>query len=110
MTAQRYPLVLAILRQLAPDACAEFKFHPSRKWRADFALPAAKILVEIDGGVWSGGRHTRGAGFVRDQEKLNAAAVLGYRVLRFTPADCRAKRATIIQQQVRECLAAGVPT
>lgn len=103
--ADRYPLVLPALRTLFPDAVAEFKFHPTRKWRADFSLPGAMILIEIDGGVFSGGRHTRGAGFIKDQEKLNAAARLGYRVLRYTPADCTAKRLTIILAQVMECLA-----
>jgi len=45
------------------------------------------LLIEIDGGVWSRGRHTRGLGFIEDQQKHNAAAVLGYRVLRFIPPD-----------------------
>ncbi len=99
----RYPLVLHVLRALASDACAEFNFHPTRKWRADFAIPSAKLLIEVDGGAWSGGRHTRGAGFIADQEKTNAAACLGYRVLRYTP-----KRITIIRAQVMECLAAPI--
>jgi hypothetical protein len=30
-------------------------------------------------------RNTRGAGFVRDMEKYNRAAVLGWRLLRVTP-------------------------
>jgi very-short-patch-repair endonuclease len=106
--SDRYPLVLHVLRSVALDAVAEFRFHPDRKWRADFAIPSAKILIEIDGGVWSGGRHTRGAGFVGDMEKLNAAAVLGYRVLRFQPKDCKAKGITVIEAQVRERLAEGV--
>jgi hypothetical protein len=38
----------------------------------------------VDGGVHSGGRHTRGAGFEVDCEKLNEAVLLGYRVLRVT--------------------------
>jgi very-short-patch-repair endonuclease len=103
--AERYPLVLPMLLSVSPDAVAEFKFHPSRKWRADFAMPGAKILIEIDGGVWSGGRHTRGSGFIGDMEKLNAAACLGYRVLRYTPQDCKAKRITLILAQVMECRA-----
>jgi hypothetical protein len=48
-----------------------------------------KIAVEIDGGVFIGGRHTRGTGFVRDMEKLNLAGLLGYRVFRFTPQQLR---------------------
>lgn len=61
----------------------EYKFHPTRKWRFDFADPDNKVAVEIDGGVFSGGRHTRGSGFRADCEKINAAAVLGWRVLRY---------------------------
>jgi very-short-patch-repair endonuclease len=66
----------------------EYRFHSERKWRADFSvepIEAARILVEIDGGSWVAGRHTRGTGFEKDAEKLNAAAELGYRVLRYTP-------------------------
>jgi very-short-patch-repair endonuclease len=85
----KYPTVLPMLRMLDLEAVAELKFSPVRKWRADFALPTFMILIEIDGGCWSGGRHTRGAGFISDQEKLNAAAILGYRVLRFVPNDIR---------------------
>jgi very-short-patch-repair endonuclease len=63
----------------------EFMFAaPQRKWRADFMI-GLDLLVEIDGGSWVAGRHTRGSGFEKDAEKLNAAAELGYRVLRFTP-------------------------
>ena len=37
----------------------EFQFHPTRKWRADFHLKGRRILVEVEGGIWSNGRHTR---------------------------------------------------
>lgn len=63
----------------------QYKFHPKRRWRADGALPDHKILIEIEGGAWIQGRHNRGKGFLDDMEKYNAAAVLGWRVLRFTP-------------------------
>jgi len=62
----------------------EHKFHPTRKWRFDFAFPEKMLAVEIEGGVWTGGRHTRGKGFVSDMEKYNAAAALGWTVMRFT--------------------------
>lgn len=43
-----------------------------------------RVAVECDGGTYSGGRHTRGDGYRRDAEKLNAAAALGWRVFRVT--------------------------
>jgi len=61
----------------------EYKFHPTRHWRADFCLPKG-ILVEVDGAIWTQGRHTRGLGFEADMDKLNEAALLGWRVLRFS--------------------------
>ncbi len=79
------PILLAALRSDFPDAVEEHRFHPVRKWRFDLAIPSALVAVEIDGGVWSGGRHSGGAGQIKDMEKLNAAAILGWRVLRFTP-------------------------
>lgn len=63
----------------------EFRFHPTRKWRFDYAIPALKIAIECDGGVWSRGRHVRPQGYIRDMEKFNAAAEMGWVVLKFTP-------------------------
>jgi very-short-patch-repair endonuclease len=63
----------------------EFKFHPIRKWRADFAFPQHKLLAEVEGGFWIAGRHSRGGGGEKDMEKYNTAAIMGYAVLRFTP-------------------------
>jgi very-short-patch-repair endonuclease len=72
------------LRVLKISFEQEYKFHPKRKWRADFHIVGKKILVEVEGGVWSGGRHTRGNGYIGDMEKYNAAVVMGYQVLRFS--------------------------
>lgn len=71
------------LRALKIGFEQEYKFHPERNWRADFLITGTKILVEVEGGIWSGGRHTRGKGFIADMEKYNAAAVMGFKVLRF---------------------------
>lgn len=66
----------------------EYRFAPPRRWRFDFAWPALLLAVEIEGGVWRGGRHTRGAGYYQaDAEKYNAAAVAGWTVLRYTSVD-----------------------
>lgn len=63
----------------------EHKFDATRRWRFDFAWPDKMLALEVEGGVWTGGRHTRGAGFLRDIEKYNRAACLGWRLLRTTP-------------------------
>mgnify|MGYP001589451103 CR=1 FL=1 len=68
-----------------PLPSPEWRFHPSRKWRFDFAWIDERLALEVDGGVWSGGKHGRGSGIVKDHEKQNAAAVLGWRILRITP-------------------------
>ncbi|WP_114752330.1 hypothetical protein [Pleomorphovibrio marinus] len=65
----------------------EFRFDPNRRWRFDFALPHYKIAIEVEGGVWTQGRHTRGSGFVKDIEKYNRAAALGWRLVRVVPSD-----------------------
>lgn len=67
----------------------EFRFHPDRRWRADFAWPDAMLLVEYEGGVYANGRHTRGRGFEDDCDKYNTATCQGWRVLRFTAKHVR---------------------
>lgn len=62
----------------------EYIFHPNRNWRFDFAWPEFKRAVEIDGGVGTGGRHTRRAGYAEDLVKLNEALRLKWEVYRFT--------------------------
>lgn len=70
-----------------PEPIAEYQFAPPRKWRFDWAFSpdGNKVALEIDGGVWTHGRHTRGRGWHRDTEKLNRAAAMGWRVLRCSP-------------------------
>lgn len=61
----------------------EYKFHPVRKWRIDFAWPLLKIGIEVHGALWKGGHgsHTSGAGRMRDMEKMNEAKVAGWLVI-----------------------------
>jgi hypothetical protein len=63
----------------------EYRFCSTRRWRFDYAWPERLVALEVDGGVWVAGRHTRGAGWLKDTEKLNQAAAQGYRMLRCTP-------------------------
>lgn len=59
--------------------------RPRRRWRLDYAWVEQRVGLEVDGGVYTGGRHTRGAGWEKDTEKLNTAAAMGWRILRTTP-------------------------
>lgn len=71
--------------ELHAECVREHRFYKPRKWRFDYALPYYKIAVEVEGGVWTGGRHIRPQGFLGDIEKYNTAALLGWRVFRTTP-------------------------
>lgn len=67
----------------------EHRFHPTRRWRIDVAFVGQQLAVEVDGGVWTGGRHSRGSGVMADCEKFSALAIAGWRLIRVTPAHVR---------------------
>jgi very-short-patch-repair endonuclease len=91
------PAVELICRALGlPFPVAEFRFAMPRKWAFDFAFVEQRVALEVQGGIWTRGRHSRGKGQEGDMEKLNAAQALGWRVLWVSPAmlqDGRALRA-----------------
>ena len=64
----------------------EFRFHPERKWRADFGHLESRTLIEIEGGIFipGGGRHSRGLGYAKDAEKYLEAVLAGWTVIRLT--------------------------
>lgn len=72
-------------RAKLPRPVPEYVFAKPRKWRLDYAWPAERVALEVEGGVWTRGRHTRPTGFLRDMEKYNRLACLGWRLLRVTP-------------------------
>ena len=77
-------LALHIRAERLPAPVREYVFAPPRRYRFDFAFVEQKLAVEVEGGIWSGGRHNRGAGFLADIAKYNTAALAGWRVLRFS--------------------------
>lgn len=77
---QRFALLWRSMN--GPALEREFRFHPTRKWRADFAHLPSRTLIEIEGGIWIRGRHTTPRGFTADAEKYLEAAMGGWRVLR----------------------------
>lgn len=78
------------------ECWAEWPFCAGRRFRFDYALPKWKVAIEIDGGLWTGGRHSGGVGQKKDFEKMNLAAELGWIVLHYTP-DERLKTSTLLQ-------------
>jgi very-short-patch-repair endonuclease len=67
------------------DLCREYRFHPVRRWRFDFAFPSVRLAVEVDGR----GRHQTAKGVSADCEKMNEALRMGWRVLRFPAGEKR---------------------
>lgn len=84
MSALEETLLFQIKAAGLPEPVREYRFAPPRRWRFDFCWPDQQIAVEVEGGTWVRGRHSRGVGYARDCEKMNAAQMLGYIVLRFT--------------------------
>ena len=62
----------------------ECKVIEGRKFAFDRCFRDARLLICLQGGTWQQGRHTRGAGYERDCEKLCLAAAEGYRVFYLT--------------------------
>lgn len=75
------------VQQGLPRPVAEHRFAPPRRWRFDWAWPDLRVAVEQEGGVWTGGRHVRGKGYVGDMEKYTRASLEGWTLIRRTPAD-----------------------
>lgn len=71
-------------RACLPQPEEELLFHKSRKWRFDLAWPEIQLAIEVDGGTWTGGRHSRGKGYTKDCIKLNEACIGGWACLRVT--------------------------
>ena len=84
-----------------PEPEPEYRFAHPRRWRFDFAWPAHLIALEVEGGVWTNGRHTRGSGFVGDMAKYNHAAILGWKVLRVTPSELLTKGPDLLKAAIR---------
>lgn len=85
------------------DFVAEYKFHPVRKWRIDFACIDKKIAVEVEGGRWAKySRHTTGKGYTADVEKYNNLTVMGWRLIRVFPETLLTQKTCDLINQIKE--------
>lgn len=56
-----------------------------KDWRFDFAwLAPYRLMIDIQGGTFTGKGHAGGKGYRNDCEKLNAAVLAGWHVLLYT--------------------------
>lgn len=62
----------------------EARFHPTRRWRADFLWEEERLILEVDGGGHSYGRHHRPAGYTEGCRKQAEAELMGFAYLRVT--------------------------
>lgn len=85
-----YPLVGLCRAAGLPEPVPEYRWHPVRKYRADYALPLHRVLIEIDGGLWVNGGHSRGKARLHDMAKDRAATLLGWRTMRYAPTELTA--------------------
>jgi len=76
-----------------PRFAKEHRFHPTRRWRFDFAWPALLVAVEVHGGVFVQGHHNRGKGFCDDREKAAEAQLLGWIILEVAEPHIRSHQA-----------------
>lgn len=83
----------------APEVEFAFAKEQGRKWRFDFAWPKQKVALEVDGGIWIGGGHNRGAQIKKTWEKENSANLMGWHIYKCEPKDiCKTQTAKLLQQ------------
>ena len=103
MTKLELQLYAQILDAGLPEPEREYRFHELRQWRFDFAWPDQKVAAEVEGGVWTRGRHTRRSGFIGDCKKYNEATRLGWRVFRFTSCMLNSGEAIDTLEEALQC-------
>lgn len=100
MVADGFQRTLA--RHGLPRATPEHRIVEGRKFAWDWAWPEQKVCLEVQGGNWARGAHARGAGLLRDYEKLNLATCQGWRCLMVTPDQlCSPETMTLLDQVLR---------
>lgn len=82
-----------------PMPTVEHRFAPPRRWRWDYCWEPEKVALEVDGGLFVGGAHVRGARILKTHEKLNTAAALGWRVLYCTPQSLHSEETLTLVRQ-----------
>lgn len=91
-----------------PVPVPELRFAPPRRWRFDWAWMKEGVAMEVQGGLFVQGRHSRGAALLKEHEKLNAAAVAGWRVLFVTPKQIASGEALDVANQALRTITGAI--
>ena len=83
-TREKFLLGAMLRARYGKELRAEFRFCPGRLFRADWYIPSLNVLIEYEGIFAAQSRHTHLEGYSKDCEKYNLAAIMGFRVLRYT--------------------------
>ena len=103
-------MLFAIRAAGLPEPETQYRYAPPRLFRADFAWPDHRLLLEVQGGVFNRRAHGSVSGVLRDIERLNVATLAGWRLLRVTPDDVRSGEALdLIERALRAPLSAAAP-
>jgi hypothetical protein len=97
---KRHPLAFQCIAIGLTCPVMELRFHPTRRWKFDYAWLGPKVALEVQGGLFIQGRHSRGPALLKEHEKLNAAARLGWRVIFTTPRDIKNGNALALVESV----------
>ena len=95
-------LALQIRALGLPEPIREYQAVKGRKFRFDFAWLERKLLVEVNGGTYTKGAHSTGAGIARDYEKCNLGVLQGWRVLSFDGKAVKSGEAVEVIRQALE--------
>ena len=90
------------LAELGVPYCRQYVYVPGRNFRADFALPSLRLLVEVQGGIYSRRAHGSITGVLADLKRGNEAAIAGWHVLRVTPDEVSDGRALALVRRFIE--------
>ena len=92
-----WELVTGTVWPFAPEVV----FHPTRKWRLDWASDRLRLAIEVEGITYDSGkpgRHQRPKGYENDVEKYNAAVECGWTLLRYTPDQIKRMPVQVVEQ------------
>jgi very-short-patch-repair endonuclease len=89
----------AQLKQAGIAHMRQYRYAPGRRFRADFAVLDARLLVEVQGGIYNRRAHGSITGVLADMRRGNVAALAGWYVLRVTPDEAADGRALALIQR-----------